>query len=126
MVQFRAVAARSASSKARRFMTGSEPGRPRHTGHVAEFGGSPNCVLQPQNSFVFVRSCTWTSRPMTMRLSMTLQLRPFRVPIGLALEHAGHAEQSFLGNGRGQDLQADRQVPLGEPARNTDPRQTGE
>src|SRR5436309_7002180 len=67
MVQFSAVAARSASSNARRFMTGSEPGKPRHTGHVAELGGRPNCVLQPQNSFVLVRSCTWTSRPMTMR-----------------------------------------------------------
>jgi hypothetical protein len=27
-----------------------------HTGHVAEFGGSPKSVRQPQNSFVRVES----------------------------------------------------------------------
>ena len=40
--QLRARAALSASSKARRFMTGSVPGMPMHTGHVAELGGKPN------------------------------------------------------------------------------------
>src|SRR5208282_600987 len=56
----------SARSKARRFMTGRTPGIPVQTGHVAELGGRPNCVLQPQNSLVQVRSWTWTSRPMTI------------------------------------------------------------
>jgi hypothetical protein len=37
-------------------MTGNTPGKPMHTGQVAELGGSPNCVLQPQNSFVRVKS----------------------------------------------------------------------
>ena len=48
-------------------MTGKTPGMPMHTGHVAEFGGSPNLVLQPQKSLVRVNSCTWTSKPMMMR-----------------------------------------------------------
>ena len=67
MVQLRARAARRARSKARRFMTGRVPGRPMQTGQVAELGGRPNCVEQPQNSLVFVSSWTWTSRPMTTR-----------------------------------------------------------
>ena len=33
-------------------MTGSTPGMPMQTGQVAELGGRPNCVLQPQNSLV--------------------------------------------------------------------------
>src|SRR2546430_268708 len=41
------------------------PGRPRHTGQTFEFGGSPKRVEQPQKILVLVRSCTWTSRPMT-------------------------------------------------------------
>ncbi len=48
-------------------MTGKTPGMPIHTGQVAELGGKPNLVLQPQKSLVRVKSCTWTSRPMTMR-----------------------------------------------------------
>src|SRR5262245_29903580 len=47
-------------------MTGSEPGRPRHTGHVAEFGGRPNLFRHPQNNFVFVSNWTWTSSPITI------------------------------------------------------------
>lgn len=30
-----------------------------------EFGGSPKCVEQEQKILVFVRSCKWTSRPIT-------------------------------------------------------------
>jgi len=56
--QLSASAARSASWNAWRFITGSDPGKPRQTGHVAEFGGKPNCVEHPQNSFVFVSN--WT------------------------------------------------------------------
>jgi hypothetical protein len=48
-------------------MTGNTPGMPMQMGQVAELGGNPNCVLQPQNNFVRVSSCTWTSRPMTVR-----------------------------------------------------------
>ncbi len=33
-------------------------------GHVCVFGSAPNRVLHPQNSFVRVSNCTWTSRPM--------------------------------------------------------------
>src|SRR3954451_12748572 len=46
-------------------ITGSEPGRPRQTGHVWVFGGSPKVSSQPQNIFVRVSSWTWISRPMT-------------------------------------------------------------
>jgi hypothetical protein len=37
-------------------MTGNEPGIPRHTGHVAEFGGKPNLFKQPQKSLVLVNN----------------------------------------------------------------------
>jgi hypothetical protein len=56
--QLRARAAFKASSKACRFITGSTPGMPMQIGHVAEFGASPNSVLQPQNNFVRVSNCT--------------------------------------------------------------------
>src|ERR1700722_12237119 len=52
-------------SIADRFVTGSEPGRPRHTGHTALFGGAPKTVGQPQNIFVVVPSSTCVSRPIT-------------------------------------------------------------
>jgi hypothetical protein len=35
-------------------MTGSTPGMPMQMGQVAELGGKPNFVLQPQKSFVLV------------------------------------------------------------------------
>ena len=66
MEQFSASAARSDKSNAERFITGNVPGIPRHTGHVAEFGGKPNFVEQPQNNFVRVSNCTCTSRPTTI------------------------------------------------------------
>src|SRR5437588_6555515 len=48
------------------FGTGSEPGRPRQTGHVLVFGGEPNSLRHPQNIFVAVESSTWHSSPMTV------------------------------------------------------------
>ena len=55
-----------ASSIARRFGTGSAPGRPRHTGQTSVFGGAPNHrALQPQNIFDSVLSSTCVSIPMT-------------------------------------------------------------
>src|SRR2546428_11360693 len=53
------------SSTARRLTTGSTPGIPWQTGHVWLFGGAPKVVGQPQNLFDRVRSCAWTSRPLT-------------------------------------------------------------
>ena len=47
------------------FATGRLPGRPRQTGQVCVFGGSPKDSSQPQNIFVRVFSCTWISRPIT-------------------------------------------------------------
>jgi hypothetical protein len=62
----RASAARTARSKAWRFITGSDPGRPRQVGQTCVLGGAPNFVEHPQKSFVFVSSWTCTSRPMTV------------------------------------------------------------
>ena len=50
--QFKAWAASTANSTARRLSTGKAPGRPRHTGHTLVLGGAPNFVEQPQR---FVR-----------------------------------------------------------------------
>ena len=71
----RSTAARSRSPSARPIIsakctacaltTGSVPGRPRQTGQVRVFGGSPKLSAQPQNIFVRVSSWTWISRPMT-------------------------------------------------------------
>src|SRR5271157_6164611 len=60
-----AIAASAANSTAFRFNTGKAPGSPRHTGHTFVFGGSPKRVEQEQKIFDAVRSCTWTSSPMT-------------------------------------------------------------
>src|SRR5271155_176335 len=60
-----AIAARAANSTAFLFNTGNAPGRPRHTGHTFVFGGSPKRVEHEQKIFDAVRSCTWTSSPMT-------------------------------------------------------------
>jgi hypothetical protein len=53
------------ASMAASLATGSEPGRPRHTGHVWVLGSAPNVVEQPQNIFEAVPSSTWVSRPIT-------------------------------------------------------------
>ncbi len=58
------------SSTARRLMTGSVPGMPRHTGQTRLFGSSASpsdgAVGQEQNIFDSVRNCAWTSTPMTV------------------------------------------------------------
>src|SRR4029077_15382002 len=77
MVQWSASAARSARRNACSFITGSEPGRPRHTGHVAEFGGRPNLLRHPQNSLVLVSNWTCTSSPITILYGSAIaRLRP--------------------------------------------------
>src|ERR1700674_4892478 len=53
------------SSTARLCSTGNAPGKPRQTGQVFEFGGSPKRVEQAQKALVNVFSCTWTSSPIT-------------------------------------------------------------
>ena len=45
--------------------TGSDPGRPRHTGHTWVLGSAPNLLAQPQNILVAVDSSTCTSSPST-------------------------------------------------------------
>src|SRR5271165_31444 len=63
--QWIAVAASTANSTACLLSTGSAPGSPRQTGQMFVFGGAPNFAEQPQNAFVLVSSCTWTSSPIT-------------------------------------------------------------
>src|ERR1700748_1521525 len=60
-----AVAAITANSTARWLSTGSAPGNPRQVAQTCVLGSPPNLFAQPQKAFVFVNSCTWTSRPMT-------------------------------------------------------------
>ena len=54
------------NANALRFITGSVPGMPMHTGQVCVLGGAPNLVLQAQNILLSASNCTWTSKPMTM------------------------------------------------------------
>src|SRR6266542_5003881 len=63
--QFSACAASTAYSTACRFITGSAPGIPRHTGQTFVLGGLPNCVEHEQKILVLVRSWTCTSSPIT-------------------------------------------------------------
>jgi hypothetical protein len=44
---------------------GSTPGCPRQMGQILVFGGFPNLAEHPQNIFVSVNSCAWTSNPIT-------------------------------------------------------------
>src|SRR5579862_77173 len=64
-VQLRASAASVANSTAFSLSTGSAPGRPRQTGQMLVLGSEPNRLAQPQKALVAVRSCTWTSSPIT-------------------------------------------------------------
>ncbi len=56
---------RMVDSIARALTTGSDPGRPRHTGHTWVFGSDPKSVAHPQNILEAVFSSTWTSSPRT-------------------------------------------------------------
>jgi hypothetical protein len=60
-----ASAAFVAMTAASRLKTGNAPGKPRQTGQVFVLGGDPNAVEQEQKILVLVKSCAWTSRPMT-------------------------------------------------------------
>ena len=151
ILQPRANAARTASSKAVRFITGSDPGSPRQVGQTCVFGGAPNVVEQPQKSLVRVCSWTWTSRPMTVvkgaaavGVAVTGALvRDFgrrawptsgtpgdggtaAVPVGEVLVAVGGPEEERFGEGRGLELEADRQASLGESAGERDPSDAGE
>src|SRR6202030_2648962 len=114
---------------ARSLATGRLPGRPRQTGHVCVFGGSPNDSSQPQNIFVTVASCTWISRPITgssgpppLRFaSPPSDTRRPRVEGEAPLERVGGVEQPVLAECRAGDLQADGE-PLAVPAGNRDRR----
>jgi hypothetical protein len=43
--------------------TGSDPGKPRHTGHVRLLAEPPKATSQPQNILDRVDSSAWISRP---------------------------------------------------------------
>src|SRR5574341_493958 len=57
------------------FRTGSTPGMPIQTGQVRVFASSPKAVSHPQNIFVLVWSCAWTSSQMTVSYFMLISLR---------------------------------------------------
>src|SRR3954452_3641987 len=66
MSQLRASPVMIVSSTARRLMTGRTPGIPRQIGQTWLFGDAPAYSdEQPQNILLAVRSCEWTSSPMT-------------------------------------------------------------
>ena len=65
MEQFSASPIRIVYSIAAWLGTGSDPGRPRHTGQTSVLGSPPNAFGQPQNSLVLVPSSTWVSRPIS-------------------------------------------------------------
>ena len=65
MFRPKASAAFAPKSITPRFSTGNAPGKPKHTGHVFEFGSAPKLVGQPQKIFVSVASCTCISIPIT-------------------------------------------------------------
>src|ERR1051325_2480583 len=88
-------------------MTGSVPGRPRQTGQVCVFGGSPKLSSQPQNIFVRVFSWTWISRPMTGSSSGT-GCAP--VEAERLLQHVSRVQQAVLAEGRAAQLEAGRQA----------------
>ena len=128
----RSTAARSRSPSARPIIsakctacaltTGSVPGRPRQTGQVRVFGGSPKLSSQPQNIFVRVSSWTWISRPMTgSQLGHRGCLHGASRKSIAALERVGGVEQRVLAERRAGELEADRQ-PLAQPARDRDRR----
>src|SRR5260370_28380007 len=52
-------------------ITGSEPGRPRHTGQTAVFGSAPKTTGLPQNIFVVVPSATCVSIAITGSYRLT-------------------------------------------------------
>src|SRR3954452_13258500 len=90
--------------------TGSAPGRPRQTGQVCVFGGSPKEVSQPQNIFVRVASWMWISRPITGSSSDTCGAP---VEAERPLQGVRRVEQLVLAEGRPGQLQPHRQ-PLRE------------
>src|SRR5438270_13174273 len=99
ILQPKALPALIAISTAALFSAGKAPGNPRQVGQTCVFGGAPNCVEQPQKIFVFVRSCAWTSRPITGSQSATARLHRPR-----------EAEQRLLVEGLADQLHADGQA----------------
>src|SRR3712207_2639335 len=110
------------NSIARALITGSAPGRPRHTGQQRVFGGSPKPSAHEQNIFVRVSSWTWISSPMTGSYSGT-GAAPIEAD-GL-LERVGGVEDPVLAERAADDLEADGQA-LGEAARDRDGGQAGQ
>src|SRR3954451_15966069 len=102
--------------------TGRAPGRPRHTGQVRVFGGSPKLSSQPQNTFVRVESWTWISSPMTASWSAT-RGTPIE-PDGL-LERIRRVQDPALAEGVTCELEADR-ATVAQPVRNGDRRDAGQ
>src|SRR5580704_4435463 len=105
--------ARTASSTACRFSTGSTPGIPMHRGQTFSLGAAPNAVEHPQNIFDLVERCAWTSRPITASYFSVFMISNFqRMRRKGAESFVGVAdtEHDFLAERRADDLQSDRQT----------------
>src|SRR6266851_4434099 len=108
--QPRARAVFRTASTAALLMTGSTPGKPRHTSHTFELGGSPSCpIAQPQNIFVRVRGCTWTSIPITTSQLESGNRSHLRLDAAGHLIRARDAQGDVLSPLRRQHLQTHRE-----------------
>src|SRR5437763_1013174 len=116
-----------AMSTTARFRAGSAPGRPRQTGQTCVLGGAPKTVGQPQKIFERVRSCAWTSSPMTGSNSATGHQRRQLVHEARArFDRMGEAEERLLVERLADELQADRQSAVIESAGHGETRKAGE
>src|SRR5437762_14306218 len=103
MRQPKALPALMAISTAARLREGSAPGRPRQVWHTCVLGGALKWVGQPQKIFERVRSCAWTSRPMTGSKS-DMGRQPLRES-GARFVRLREAEEALLVEGLADQLQ---------------------
>src|SRR6266478_4589569 len=124
MRQPKALPALIAISTAASFSAGRAPGSPRQTMQTCVLGGAPKRVGQPQKIFDRVRSCAWTSSPITGSKSetgMLAALHDGRGPVLGRLGGAGDAQQRLLFERLSDQLQPDRQALGVEAGGNGDP-----
>src|SRR5712671_1792375 len=105
ILQPNALPARMAIVTTPRLSAGSAPGSPRHTGHTCVLGGAPNAVEQPQKILLFVRSCAWTSSPMTGSQSASGIRRPPDLHVYRARLGAVHGEAGQPGRAVGREAE---------------------
>ena len=73
-------------STARWLITGSAPGRPKHTGQTWVLGGAPSYAVEhAQNILDSVRSWQWTSIPMTASYRSRAELSAVALDVSIAI-----------------------------------------